>query len=105
VTETSNGRKALVLREEQVSQTVGGRPWARTVQTKAQWPGQKLVKIQNESHILTFQVRFSDIMMHASAFWQLTLARLTMDRLTHLMLGQLTRVRVTHAHLILFPGL
>ena len=57
MTEAANGRKALVLREEQVSQTVGGRPWARTVQTKAQWPGQRLVKIQNESHILTFQVR------------------------------------------------
>ena len=56
VTDVANGRKALVLREEQVSQSVGGRRWARTVQTKAQWPGQRLVKIQNESHTLTFQV-------------------------------------------------
>jgi hypothetical protein len=56
VTQLANGRKALVLREEQVSQTIGGRHWARTVQTKAQWPGQQLFKVQNESHALTFQV-------------------------------------------------
>jgi hypothetical protein len=56
VTEVANGRKALVLREEQVSQTIGGRHWARTVQTKAQWPEQRMVKVQNESHTLTFQV-------------------------------------------------
>ncbi|EKX40528.1 hypothetical protein GUITHDRAFT_113314 [Guillardia theta CCMP2712] len=56
VTDEDAGRKGLRLEEDQYSLTFNSRHWAKTVQTKAQWPEQKLIKIQNESHKLTYQV-------------------------------------------------
>ena len=55
VTKEDSNRNGLRLEEEQYSLLYNGRHWAKTIQSKAQWPEQQLVKIQNETHRLKYQ--------------------------------------------------
>ena len=51
----AEGGTALRWEEEQYSLTLGGRRYARETATSAQWPGQSVTALYNETHELVFQ--------------------------------------------------